>query len=235
MQKLLIIIISLHFYNVINAQDIIIQTNGDEIKAKVQEIDDVMIKYHKYENLTGPVYSINKLEVFMIKYENGTKDVFEKKEVKQEISKQEKPKSNENISIERGRYYYQGKRIRNPAIKEILKTNASPEILQDFNKGCNNELTGNIIGYSGDLVFLIGSVIYLSSYDDISYTYTNKSALGIAAAGIGVLMIGEVFLISGSIQKKKSLIKYNNSLSSSFKPELYFGASQNGVGLIMKF
>lgn len=58
------------------SQDVIVKKNGDEIKAKVEEVLATEIKYRKFENLTGPVYSIPKSEIFMIKYENGSKDVF---------------------------------------------------------------------------------------------------------------------------------------------------------------
>lgn len=58
------------------AQDIITTKNGDEIKAKVLEIESAVIKYRKWENQNGPLYSMSKSEIFMIKYENGTKDVF---------------------------------------------------------------------------------------------------------------------------------------------------------------
>lgn len=58
------------------SQDIIVKKNGDEIKAKVEEILATEIKYRKFENLTGPVYSMPKSEIFMIKYENGSKDIF---------------------------------------------------------------------------------------------------------------------------------------------------------------
>jgi hypothetical protein len=61
----------------LNAQDIIIKKNGDEIKAKVMEVGITEIKYKKFENLeTSPIYSILKSDVFMIKYADGTKDVF---------------------------------------------------------------------------------------------------------------------------------------------------------------
>jgi hypothetical protein len=60
-----------------NGQDVIVKKNGDEIKAKVEQVLDTEIKYRKSENLTGPVYSISKAEVFMIRYPNGSKDVFD--------------------------------------------------------------------------------------------------------------------------------------------------------------
>jgi uncharacterized protein (TIGR02145 family) len=58
------------------AQDVIVLKNGDEIKAAVSLINTEAVTYKKFENLTGPDYSIKKSEVFMIKYANGTKDVF---------------------------------------------------------------------------------------------------------------------------------------------------------------
>jgi hypothetical protein len=57
-------------------QDIIVQKTGEEIKAKVEQVLDTEIKYRKFDNLSGPLYSIKKSEVFMIKYENGSKDLF---------------------------------------------------------------------------------------------------------------------------------------------------------------
>lgn len=60
----------------VSAQDIITLKTGEEIKAKVVEIEPSVIKYKKWENLSGPAYSLNKSEVFMVQYENGSKEVF---------------------------------------------------------------------------------------------------------------------------------------------------------------
>jgi hypothetical protein len=60
------------------AQDVIIKENGDEIKAKVTEVGTDVIKYKKFGNEQGPTYVISKQELFMIKYQNGTKEVIEK-------------------------------------------------------------------------------------------------------------------------------------------------------------
>ena len=60
----------------VSGQDVIVKKNGDEIKAKVEQVLDNEIKYRKFENLTGPIYSLTKAEIFMIKYENGTKAMF---------------------------------------------------------------------------------------------------------------------------------------------------------------
>ncbi len=62
-----------------NAQDIIVLRNADEIQVKVKEITPTTISYVKWNNLDGPNYTINKSEVFFIKYENGEKEIFDNK------------------------------------------------------------------------------------------------------------------------------------------------------------
>ena len=58
------------------AQDIVVKRTGEEIETKVLEIGINEVKYKKFDNETGPTYTIPKSEVFMIKYSNGSKDVF---------------------------------------------------------------------------------------------------------------------------------------------------------------
>ena len=56
--------------------DCITLKNGDEIKSFVEKVGVAEIDYKKVGNRNGPTYSIAKADVFMIKYKNGTKDVF---------------------------------------------------------------------------------------------------------------------------------------------------------------
>jgi hypothetical protein len=78
------------------SQDLILKKNGDEIKSKVVEILKTEIKYKKFENLSGPVYSIDITEVFMVRYENGSKDVFNQFESYNKTSNKESVAGNEN-------------------------------------------------------------------------------------------------------------------------------------------
>jgi uncharacterized protein (TIGR02145 family) len=58
------------------SQDIIVLKNGDEIQAIVSVVGIDAVTYKKWDNLNGPDYTQPKSEIFMIKYANGTKDVF---------------------------------------------------------------------------------------------------------------------------------------------------------------
>ncbi len=59
-----------------NAQDTIFKLNNDEIISKIIEISSDVVKYKRQENLSGPVYTINKSEIVMIHYQNGMNDNF---------------------------------------------------------------------------------------------------------------------------------------------------------------
>jgi hypothetical protein len=52
--------------SMLNAQDVITLTNGDEIQATVLEIGDTEIRYKRYSNLSGPTYIVSKSQIFRI-------------------------------------------------------------------------------------------------------------------------------------------------------------------------
>ena len=68
-----------------NAQDVILKQDGSEVKAKVIEITDQQIKYKDFDFQSGPTRIINIPEIFMITYENGQKEVFNKSSEKTNI------------------------------------------------------------------------------------------------------------------------------------------------------
>ncbi len=59
------------------AQDMIVKRNAqaEEIPAKVLEVGEDQIRYRKFSNPDGPIYTISRSEVFFIRYENGEKEV----------------------------------------------------------------------------------------------------------------------------------------------------------------
>lgn len=59
------------------AQDVIVKKDGSTILSKVLEVNTNDIKYKKFSNQNGPIYSIEKKELISINYENGEKDIFD--------------------------------------------------------------------------------------------------------------------------------------------------------------
>jgi hypothetical protein len=84
MRKILFLIVLTVFnFSKSYSQDLITKKNGEDLKVKVLEVNISEIKYKKFDNLNGPIFSILKSEVLIIRYENGTKDIFnfENKEI----------------------------------------------------------------------------------------------------------------------------------------------------------
>jgi len=61
--------------------DNIIMRNGKEIKCIVSEVGLSEIKYKKCDNINGPLYTVDKTEVLMIQYSNGTNEIIENKKI----------------------------------------------------------------------------------------------------------------------------------------------------------
>lgn len=97
-------------FNFLNAQDLIILKNGDEIKSKVIEIQKDKIKFRIFDDLTGAVKYINKKNVLLIKYQDGTNIVINS-EVNTNVNNNTEIKLMDDetikrIAIEDARKYY---------------------------------------------------------------------------------------------------------------------------------
>ena len=76
MKKLLLISFFFALFIKINAQkDQVTLKTGETLTVKISEVTPSQIKFLK--TLDGPIYSLNKAEVFMIVYEDGRKQLFE--------------------------------------------------------------------------------------------------------------------------------------------------------------
>ena len=80
MKYILLFILFICSSNIIIAQDTLSTRYGESILVKVIEVGTSEVKYKKIDNLNGPVFSILKSDLLVIKYENGTKEDFSKEE-----------------------------------------------------------------------------------------------------------------------------------------------------------
>jgi hypothetical protein len=60
------------------AQDMITKLDGTDIKAKILEVLKTEIKFKKFDNLEGPTFTEEISDLLMIRYQNGTKEIFSK-------------------------------------------------------------------------------------------------------------------------------------------------------------
>lgn len=136
------------------AQDVIMKTDGSEIQATVTQIGTNEIKYIRY-GTTAPVYTLLKSEIFMIKYEDGSKDVF-RKEPAQKVTRQQQAYSNNTAlyDIPEKTYRY--------SLGEPIKPNGAPKsawgsgIASFFIPGLGQFINGDV---GAGFLFLGGNII----------------------------------------------------------------------------
>jgi hypothetical protein len=145
----------------------------------VQEIGLDNVKYKKYENQNGPTYTLMKSDIFMIKYENGDKDVFTAPSAQQPTVPKQTEQPSQTTQTKQVDDYAQ--------IRNVIKNTSVP-------------LRDNIleIGIRGDFGF---SAMYLKSAsaninDDTGYgfvagpsifcdIYPKKTSLWLFGTGVG--------------------------------------------------
>jgi len=65
------------FYSISGiSQDLITKKDGTDIQAKVLEVNISEVKYKKFDNIEGTTFKILKSDIVLIRYQNGTKDIF---------------------------------------------------------------------------------------------------------------------------------------------------------------
>ncbi len=75
-KKILMTAVMIMFAAVSMAQDMIVLSNGNVIKAKVVKIDGNAVRYRNYADSTGAVLTIFTPDILSITYENGTVQSF---------------------------------------------------------------------------------------------------------------------------------------------------------------
>ncbi len=76
------------------SQDIITKKSSEDIQAKVLEITTTEIKYKKFDDSNGPTVTILKSDVLMVRYQNGTKDIFNEEKKNEIVSTQTQSSDN---------------------------------------------------------------------------------------------------------------------------------------------
>ena len=115
-KTILFIVIMFVYCNLSYSQDMITMKTGEDINAKVLEVTTSEIKYKKTDMLDGPIYSVLKTDVLIIRYNNGTKDVFDKQlkiknnqsEVKKDASKETKTITKQSVTSKKSIFGIKG-------------------------------------------------------------------------------------------------------------------------------
>ena len=212
------------------AQDVILKTDGSEIKAKILEVDDHQVKYKAFDYQDGPTRIINTYDVMMVSFENGTKEFFNTQPSQSIVKTFDNPSypdlENEFISIG----------TNDDKMLEFFKKYNYTEYYEDFASACKRrskgkKLLGAGIGVSVASVALM--VCGQLAQSEAVYYF----GFGITFVGEGLIIASiPISAVAGSRKKsiKNDFAKRELGLHSNI-PELKFGTTSNGVGLTLNF
>lgn len=222
-----ILIIFFAFLSFSHAQDTIFMQDGEEIEAKVTEVLELKIKYKKYSNLNGPTYYLDKSEVFIIKYENGEKDIFkEERPVIEEAETLKKLMVTRQGLIFAKNYFADNEEISRKEYKDILQNN-NKEALRAFRTGRATLISGQAIVFPSAAI--LGLDFTSRYFSGVPLGDTNQVTIGAATmTGVGLALI-----IISEITTKRSAEIYNLGLEKD--TGFHFNVNENGVGLSYRF
>lgn len=206
MKKILLLLIYLPFSGL--AQDNIILNDGTEISAKIIEINTDNIKYKKHTNPYGPLYTKNINDIFMIRYENGEKELFNKKQANK------KQKGVEKYTLRGGDLiplvFKQSISSKDISNGMLVKFAVKEDVVSDKNKiiiKSNTTVNGRITrvkkaawaGQKGKIDIQINSIKAVDGTNiPVYYNLNNEGKSRQAAAiGIGVVLFWPALFIKG--------------------------------------
>ena len=223
MKQTALILLAIIFNTTLSfSQDIITTKTGEDILAKIAEISKTEVKYRKYDNLDGPLYTMLKSDILMIRYENGSKEIFN-----DEPSNAVSP-SNPTLQPQ------------GPLDTESSADKVNRDKLLFASKAekyRKRKSTGATLTVLGGVLFIVGVATLSNSSYNSTYngSYTTTSTTGNPEAGAYALLFGMGGLgagiplwIVGAHQQRK----YNARLQNlSFR----FNLNPQGKGLALSY
>jgi hypothetical protein len=192
------------------SQDIITTKTGEDILAKITEVGHTEIKYKKFDNPDGPLFTLLKSDVLMIRYENGTKDIFTEEPKNNAVIHPTSP--GPNLNSPDNKLFYAGKAEKYRKMKG----------------------TGATLTVMGGILLVVG-ISTLLNVSTTTYGNGTTSTSGNAGAGVVAYLLGVAGLGSGIplwIVGAHQHRKYNNKLQGvSFR----FNMNPQGKGLALTY
>jgi hypothetical protein len=124
--------------------------------------------------------------------------------------------------------YQNGNKISVNEAKEIAKNNLA--VVKKLSSAKTNRTIGLLIGFPGSFAFgyTLGS----------SFNKTVKANWTVGGIGAAMMIGGLILEGKGNKQLKEAVDEYNQSITkttASFNPEFSVNATENGVGIAMRF
>lgn len=230
------------------AQDIIVTRDSKRIDAKVEEITDTEVKYHRQDNLTGPIFVIKTSQISSIVFANGEVLTFEIEEEKENRAQQQEKdekqvvfasgrtiiyKPGEKMEYHGGNFYYGSMRLGDDEYSSFLEQ-ICPDAYGKYQARIGWDIVGDIFLYGGAsfVGYGLGGLIW----DSDPYELAADGTLIIW--GVVSQLVSIPFYIAKNTCKRKSTDIFNDQCSvpqRSTSLSLSFNMTPVSAGLTLNF
>lgn len=207
-------------------QDIIVLQSGEEIAAKVIKVGSEEVEYRKLSNQDGPIYTLNPQDIFMIKYQNGEKDVFTHAKASVQTNEAAMPVNmlitgNDCVYRRGNAYIFKGMEMRGSDYEQFLYNNCNSAFAQ-YMSGKNMSKAGCVLLGVGCALDVASAVLLCVNYSVSTYV----AAMSYVGGALEIACIPT--LIVAYTRMHRSADIYNMQCAS--RPQAYvgMGASRNG-------
>ena len=219
MKIFIIVLFCFSFIISTHAQDKIMFIDGTEILSKVIEINNTEIKYKNFADISGPTIINLKKNIFIIKYENGTKEVFTENLIKDSPKNiQVETELNTNYCVKKGNKIID-------AFYGVTFNNYGAGILNNYWPRPNNITNKYCIG--GALEYLVNDKIGIGA----EITYRELSGSGDDYRSDSSYYNPEIFKMDIKYEKLRTFAKINVHFYKTNKVDFY---SNFGLGLVFE-
>jgi hypothetical protein len=204
------------------AQDLIIKTNGDTIRAKLMEVGVNTISYKKINLPDGPNYTLDKNEVSFIKHKSGEIEYINKNvsvktptsiaspsaaasETNSMTSDQSSSQSKNKIEFVDNKYLINGQKAKRKDVDRYLSKSKNPAIVLGLKGAKAMGTAQKIVKITSYPTTIAGSASSLVSWAEGYQLVQRGRATGKTFVNMGLNLLGTISLpITNKILKKKS-------------------------------
>lgn len=229
MKRLYLLTLTLLLSVTAQAQDTIVLRSGDIKSVKVTEVSRSQVKYVLWDYQDGPVYVQETSDIFMVKYKNGTKEMYDQYNNEQQQNPNQSTDYYGYLKRDGARLYLDGLKIDASRAREILGN----ERYQTFVSGNRQSSGGAFCVILGVASVIGGGMILLLGDEDMSFP-----GYAILALSEIFLPIGVVYSSVGEGRMNWAVNDYNKqrgrelsqNLSLSVSPSIVCTPTATGVG-----
>jgi hypothetical protein len=203
----------------LNAQELIIKTNGDSIRVKLMEVSVNTVSYKKLSMLDGPSFTIDKSEISFIKYSNGEVEYFNKNIPEKTTNTSTTAATNttnssadpassttkNKIEMKDDKYYINGQKVKRKEVDHYLERSKNPAVVLGLKGAKAMGTAQKIVKITSYPTTIIGSFSSLISWAEGYQLVQRGRATTKTFVNMGLNLLGTISLpITNKILTKKS-------------------------------